>query len=79
MVSHEGERLSIKPISTRQLVEVWISQKLSYEQQSLRQQIQVLFGQGYSMFSQMARLPDIISMNEQNLERFYNGVLCAQK
>ena len=31
------------------------------------------------MFSQMARLPDIISMNEQDLERFYNGVLGAQK
>ena len=37
VVSHEGEHLGIKPISTRQLVEVWISQKLSYEQQSLRQ------------------------------------------
>ena len=79
VVSHEGERLGIKPISTRQLVEVWINQKLSYEQQSLRQQVQMLFGQGYSMFSQMARLPDIISMNEQDIERFYDGVLGQQK
>ena len=31
------------------------------------------------MFSQMARLPDIISMNEQDIERFYDGAMGLQK